>query len=184
MNKILQIALWILSIGLIIATLGFVNKSQQKLILKKPVINIDYETENRFVDEGDILAQVVNEEDANNLQLSRFNVKELEEKLANNNSIKEVEVFKTVDGKLVVDVKQRRPIVRVFSRNESYYIDEKGVLMPLSNKYTSRLLVVSGFLNEPFGKRYRFNYKELNDTLQNKTLLDDIFKMADYILVG
>ena len=34
--------------------------------------------------------------------------------------------------------------MRIFPKNSvSYYIDEKGVLMPLSNKYTARLLVVS-----------------------------------------
>jgi cell division protein FtsQ len=181
MNKILQISIWVVVLTAIIIALGFVNKSQEQTIFTKPIINIDYETENRFVNDNDILSQIIHEEDTGVLLLNQFDVTKLEKKLINNHSIKNAQVYKTIDGKLMVNVKQRRPIVRIFSNNESYYIDEGGVLMPLSGKYTSRTLVVSGSLDEPFGKRYQFNYKNLNDTLINKTLLDDIYKIANYI---
>ena len=69
----------------------------------------------------------------------------------------------------------------MFSANDSYYIDEKGNLMLCSNKYTSRLPVVSGFVNEPYNKRYKLNYNHLPDSLIDKTLLDDIYKISDYI---
>ncbi|PCJ28847.1 MAG: hypothetical protein COA97_00480 [Flavobacteriales bacterium] len=181
MSKPLQISLWIIVLVVIIITLGFVNISREQIVFSHPTINIDYETENRFIDENDILSQFLNKEDIGTKLLSHFNVTNLEEKLNNNHSIKDVQVYKTIDGQLIINVKQRRPIVRIFSRNESYYIDEKGSLMPLSNKYTARLLVVSGNLNEPFGKRYQFNYNNLNDTLTDKTLLDDIYKISNYI---
>lgn len=181
MNKFLQISIWITVIAGIIVLLSFVNRSQQELIFTKPVIKIDYETENRFVDEEDILQQVLHKNDTGQLLLNRFDVSKLEQKLNNNHSIKNAQVYKTIDGKLVVNVKQRRPIVRIFSNNESYYIDEDGNLMPLSTKYTARLLVVSGELKEPYGKRYQFNYEHLNDSLIDKTLLDDIYKISKYI---
>ena len=181
MNKILQISLWVVALVAIIITLGFVNISREQTIFSKPIINIDYETENRFINENDILSQILNKEDTGTLLLNHFNVTKIEEKLDNNHSIKDVQVHKTIDGKLIINVKQRRPIIRIFSRNESYYIDEKGNLMPLSSKYTARLLVVSGNLYEPFGKRYRFTYDNLKDSLTEKTLLDDIYKIANYI---
>ena len=181
MNKFIQIALWVLTVAGVIVLLSFVNKAKEKQMFKKPKVKIDYETENRFVDEQDILSQVLGVNDTGELLLNKFNVTELEEKLSSNSSIKEVQVYKTIDGQLNIEVKQRRPIVRVFSKNDSYYIDEKGNLMLCSNKYTSRLPVVSGNINEPFSKRYKFNYENLQDTLAPKTLLDDIFKMADYI---
>ena len=181
MNKVLQISIWVVTLLLILVTLGFVNISSHQTVFSKPIINIDYETENRFINENDILSQILNKEDTGSLLLNHFSVAKLEEKLDNNHSLKSVQVHKTIDGKLKVDVEQRRPIVRIFSKNESYYIDEQGNLMPLSNKYTARLLVVSGNLNEPFGKRYHFNYDNLNDTLIDKTLLDDIYKIADFV---
>ena len=56
-----------------------------------------------------------------------------------------------------------------------------SAIMPLSNKYTARLLVVSGALNEPYAKRYAFNYNNLPDSLTEKTMLDDVYTIADYI---
>jgi cell division protein FtsQ len=181
MNKIVQISIWVIVISGIIVLLGFVNKSQQQLVFDKPIVKIDYETENRFVDEQDILSQILHKEDTGKLLLNRFNVMELEEKLNRNNSIKDVQVYKTINGELMVNVTQRRPIVRVFSNNKSYYIDEDGNLMPLSDKYTARLLVVSGELNEPYWKRNLYNYNNLNDSIVDKTLLDDVYKIAKYI---
>ena len=168
-------------ISAIIIALGFVNKSQETLVVKQPIINIDYETENRFINEQDVLYQIMNPTDTTPLFIKNVDVNELERKINNNPSIKEAEVYKTIDGNLIVDVKQRRPIVRIFSKTGSYYIDEKGSLMPLSNKYTSRLLVVSGELIEPFAKRYHFNYANLSDSIKAKTLLDDIFTISKYI---
>ena len=181
MNKILQISLWAITIVGIFVLLSFVNKAREQQTFQKPHVIIDYETENRFVDEQDILSQILTAEDTTDLLLKNYNVLELEEKLSANSSIKDVQVYKTIDGQLNIEVKQRRPIVRVFSKNDSYYIDEKGSLMLWTNKYTSRLLVVSGEINEPFNKRYQFNYNQLGDTLQAKTLLDDVYKIAKYI---
>tara|TARA_B110000459_G_scaffold128921_1_gene141172 strand:- start:5292 stop:6086 length:795 start_codon:yes stop_codon:yes gene_type:complete len=181
MNKWLQISIWTLAIVLIIVTLGFVEKSKEETVMLKPQINIDYETENRFISEGDVLSQIISQTDTGVLLLANFKVNEIEEKLNNNHSIKEAQVYKTVNGKLIVNVKQRRPIVRIFSKDGSYYIDEKGRLMPLSHKYSARLLVVSCNVNEPFAKRYKFNYSNLSDSLVDKTILDDIYKLANYI---
>ncbi|MCB0401598.1 MAG: FtsQ-type POTRA domain-containing protein [Flavobacteriales bacterium] len=181
MRKFLQIATWIILIAGVIAALGFVNKKHTMQTFTTPEVDIDYETENRFVDEQDILRQVLGKADTGVLLLSRFDVNYLEEKLGNNSSIKDVQVYKTIDGKLKIKVKQRRPILRVFSETDSYYIDEFGNLMLCSPKYTSRLTVASGYLNEPYNKRYQLNYRELPDSIAEKTLLDDIYRIANYI---
>ena len=40
----------------------------------------------------------------------------------------------TIDGRLKVDVKQRRPVLRIINQDgESYYLDEAGRPMPLSD---------------------------------------------------
>lgn len=181
MSKILNISIWIVAIVLIIVALGFVNNSSQQAVMLNPQISIDYESENRFISEDDVMSQIISPTDTGRLLLSNFNANNIEEKLNNNHSIKDAQVYKTVNGKLVVNVKQRRPIVRIFTKNGSYYIDEKGRLMPLSHKYTARLLVVSGNVNEPFAKRYKFNYSNLSDSLVDKTMLDDIYKLANFI---
>lgn len=183
MSKTIQIILWVLTIIGIVAILGFVNKSQKSQVLdpENIRINIDYETENRFVDEDGVKTYVINLNDTIERQLNDLDVLTIEQKINGNSAIKDAQVYKTIDGKIVINVKQRRPIARIFSKNDSYYIDEYGSLMPLSNKYTSRTVIINGNLNEPFASRYKFNYKNLADSISSKTLLDDLFILTDFI---
>ena len=43
--------------------------------------------------------------DTGTLLLNQFNVTKIEEKLNNNHSIKDAQVYKTIDGKLIINVK-------------------------------------------------------------------------------
>jgi len=180
-SRLFHILLWVVISISVIVVLGFVNKNQDDIVLKKPIINIDYETENRFISENDILSQIINPGDSSKKLISSFDVFEIETKINNNSSVKEAEVYRTIDGQLVVNVKQRRPIVRVYTATENYYIDEKGFLMPTSKKYTARVPIVNGFVRDSFGKGSAFNYANLSDSLTGGTMLDDIYKIAKYI---
>ncbi|MBI2281226.1 MAG: hypothetical protein HYU68_11130 [Bacteroidetes bacterium] len=183
MIRIFKIILLSLSIIGIFVALGFARKHQTSQVFDKEnlAIKIDYVTENRFVDYDDVKNEITYLQVPGVKYFNHFNTLELEKKIINNPAIKDAQVYKTIDGKLNVTVKQRRPIVRIFTQNESYYIDEFGSLMPLSNKYTSRIMVVNGYLFEPFSKRYQFDFQSLEDTIASKTLLDDVYKLASYI---
>ncbi len=183
MNKILQISLWIVAIVLIVVALSFVNNGQNNIAFGSDEVrvSIDYETENRFIDEEGVKSYVVNGNDTANNFFGDFDVLAIEQKINGNAAIKDAQVYKTIDGRILIDVKQRRPIARIFSKNESYYLDENGGLMPLSKKYTSRVVVVNGMLNEPFASRYKLNYQNLTDSLKPKTILDDLYSLAKYI---
>ena len=56
------------------------------------------------------------------------------------------EVYKTINGDIKVEIKQRIPILRIFTDSLSYYIDEYGIIMPLPNKYRPRVLPANGFI--------------------------------------
>tara|TARA_R110001592_G_scaffold146107_1_gene370079 strand:- start:3803 stop:4657 length:855 start_codon:yes stop_codon:yes gene_type:complete len=180
---VLQIILWTLTIVGIVVVLGFVNKSQKNSVFDPAnvYVDIDYETENRFVDEDGVKSYVINAKDTSKKYLGDYDVLTIEQKINGNSAIKDAQVYKTIDGKIIVKVKQRRPIARIFTKGESYYLDEYGSLMPLSNKYTSRVVVINGRLNEPFAARYKFNYSDLPDSLVSKTILDDLFVLTNFI---
>jgi len=181
--RVLNIILWTIVIVTIGIVLGFVNKTRSGQLLTQSDVNIDidYETENRFVDEDDVKMHIINSNDTLLKEIGNYDILEIEQKINNNPAIKDAQIYKTIDGKIKVNVKQRLPIARIFSKNDSYYIDEYGNLMPLSQKYTARLLVVNGHLNEPFAARYQLNYKYLADSIQPKTLLDDVFILTNFI---
>ena len=47
-------------------------------------------------------------------------------------------------GHLIFDVIQERPMARIVTQNEVYYLTESGSIMPTSKNYSSRVMVVLG----------------------------------------
>lgn len=72
---------------------------------------------------------------------------ELEATLNANPMIKSAEVFLGVNGKFSAKIKQKKPIARVMG-NQSYYIDNEGGYMPLSNNYTERVPIITGSVSK------------------------------------
>ena len=55
-------------------------------------------------------------------------------------------------GKVSVEIEPRNPIARLFWNNgKSIYLDEDGGWMPLSDKYTARVIVINGNLPDSRG---------------------------------
>lgn len=143
-NIILQALVWILLIAFLSVSMSFVGGKRSSLICTDVEINISEAHE--FIDETevkDILAK-------SNLFLPGFicdsiDLDEIEKNLEKHNQVKSVETFLTVDGKLVINIAQRKPVLRVFNVDgDSFYIDEDGKLIPTSSKYTPRVLVATG----------------------------------------
>lgn len=64
--------------------------------------------------------------------------------------VADAEVYHDMSGVLHVSVRQREPVLRVLNADgSSFYIDEQGWTMPLSEAYTARVPVASGWLQEP-----------------------------------
>lgn len=79
----------------------------------------------------------------------------VEKTICQNAMIDKAEVYETVDGKLVAIVTQKKPVARVFDGAQSYYLDYKGGKMPLSEKQTARVPIVTGDVGKADTKRLR-----------------------------
>lgn len=78
------------------------------------------------------------------IRKDKLALNKLEESLDHNPMIEKAEVYATVDGKLKAIIRQKKPIARVYSGSNSYYIDRNGTQMPLSESYTARVPLVTG----------------------------------------
>jgi cell division protein FtsQ len=184
-KKIAFISIWcILIIGLLV-TMGFVNQQQDALLCKKLEVNVNQENDLYFLDQLDVTKLINDRGDSVVGQpKSSVNVSEIEKALNSHFAIANAEVYMGIDGTVKVTVKQRQPVVRIVnSGGDSYYIDSGGKLMPLSDKYTPNVLIVSGTINEPFATRYKYAIDEMSkDSLLNATtMLGSIYAMANYI---
>nr|WP_236065475.1 cell division protein FtsQ/DivIB [Niastella soli] len=73
----------------------------------------------------------------------------MENQLKSNVWVKDAELFFDNSRVLQVRVEERVPVARVFTvAGNSFYIDSSGEKLPLSDKFSARLPVVTGFPSE------------------------------------
>lgn len=148
-NKILNITFWSAFLLGTIVLYGFVNENPELDICKGPVVKIDHKNNNHFIDESDVRGLISKlGYHLEGQPLAEIDLKLIERELRNKPSVLNAQVYTTIDCALKVDVEERNPIARIYNKNGTgFYLDEDGRLMPLSNKFTARVLVFSGDLN-------------------------------------
>ncbi len=179
-KKWVNISIWSIYAVVMIVLLSFVSVQEKKVPLKGIDVKIVAD-ENRFVNAQDI-ERLILKTDSLGKPMATFRLNDLEKIINNHPDIEQADVYKTIDGKLNVELTQRHPVVRVFTPSESYYIDKNGKLMPVSKRFTARVPVISFSHPEPYGTWYKYSFSQnLPDTIAHKTLLDDAFKLASFI---
>lgn len=178
MKKIVNISIWALFLLATLALLSFTLRKKENIICDSIVVNVDVLSGNHFVTPKrveDILANTGFKKGVD--KFSQINSKKLEKKLLSLSSVEEVEVYKSMKGELRIDIRQRKPIARVFNRNGySLYIDDKGKTMETSEHYTARVLGVNGYLKLKAGEDYYEIVR--HDSVKNTTLLDEVYEVA------
>lgn len=179
MRKVKNIIIGILLISYLVVVLGLIDDKSQNLPCKVIRVNILDSLEQGFVTEEDILSVIQNRQTKIlGYPLGGINTDKMENLLNAFPSIKSAEIYKTIDGALNIDVVQRKPVLRIFNqKKQNYYIDSEGAIIPLSDKFTSHVLVANGFINEPFKHETATNIKE---TGEQGTIME-LFQLAEFI---
>lgn len=163
--------------------LGFISREKEAIRCSGLEINIDRSDNNYFIQEEEVKEMFFNMGyGVDNQLLGNVDTRKIEQQVYNNSSALKAEVYTTVDGKVKIDIRQRRPVLRVFNESgESFYIDEEGWLMPLSSKFTSRVPVANGFIKDTYTLRYKSSLmdEKPEDTLRD--VLRELFLLTKYI---
>jgi cell division protein FtsQ len=86
--------------------------------------------------------------------LQFVNTRQIEDTLSRNPFVAKVECYKTQNGHVCIQITQRLPVVRIMNvKGENYYLDDEGGIMP-NSKYTSDLIIATGYINQGFAKSY------------------------------
>ncbi len=73
-------------------------------------------------------------------------ITQLEQKLSQHPSVYHCKVFTSLSGKITIEAQSKTPLMRITDLNShSLYIDFEGGSMPLSDLWTARLPLVSGY---------------------------------------
>lgn len=154
---------------IIFGTIGFVEKQYDNRICTAINVDIDNQFENYFINESDVVKLITDGGDRRIVgeSFENLNLKEIEAELLKTKFIRDAEVYKDLEGNLMISINQSRPIARMMSRKMSdRYISNKGEVLPLSKRYTARVVLIDGAFADN-AKLY-----DLNETEAGRQLLE------------
>lgn len=159
-------------IVLFVVIITAATNNRSKVLCSDIKVELATNNEIAFLDEADLL-NIVTDNGQNlliNEPLSSINLTSIEANLEKNPFVANAEVHSNFDGDIRAVVTQKQPIYRVFNnKGVSYYIGETGRKMPLSAKFTPRLIVATGHI------------PDVANTQDDK-LNSDLYLMVEFIL--
>ena len=166
---VFKIFAWIVSLAGITALMSFVNiKRQQTKCIK---VQILIPGADNFVEREEI-ESILRQSNGELVgrRLEEINIQFIEDAIKRNPYIAFVKVFTDMDGVISIEINQREPVLRVINaKGQDFYVDSKGLKMPISPNFTANVLVSTGNILE------KFNGKA--DTLHTP-LGKDLYKIA------
>ncbi len=155
-------------LALIGASVAFVNKRQARRVCQKIHISIDNEYNNYFISEREIKNILTQYGDSKleGINVKEINLKVLEMRIKSNKFVQNAQVYRDLTGNINIRIKQNRPIARIVHSDseKDVYIDEDGVVLPLSDRFTARVIPITssenlpaltkGFFQDSTGKSY------------------------------
>ncbi len=173
LRRELKILAAIIVVAVIIA---FTERQQGGVSIKDITIKIDNLHANHFLDESDIMDLMqLKSENLIGASIDEVSLKGIEKKITRQPYIKTADLYSDLKGNLVVRAELRRPIARIV-RNDGVdgYIAEDGTIMPVSEKFTSRVVLISG----PFVQQV-LKHTNMNESEETKKILALIQKIRE-----
>jgi cell division protein FtsQ len=150
-KKIIFSIIWVLvGIGCLTLLISAVRNKEMKKC-KAIEIEISGVDNNFFIDKNDVynIIKQFGGDSTQNKSLAAINVKLIERELEKDIWIKNAELFFDNNNVLKVMVNEREPIARIFtSTGSSFYIDSSCKVLPISNKFSARLPIFTGFTSD------------------------------------
>lgn len=158
--------------GLVVLLVAAIGKRNHERC-RDYVITIKGAQKNRFISDADVKKLLVagTVGGIKNAPISAFNLRKLEQVLKENAWVQNANLYFDNQDVLHISVLEKEPVARIFTTSgRSFYIDNEGKHMPLSDILSARVPVFTNFPDR----------KVLN--VKDSALLSDVTKTALFIL--
>ncbi len=158
--------------GLVVLLVAAIGKKNQNRC-KDYMITIRGAQKNLFINETDIkkLLDVNIGGKIKDESISEFNLRKLEQQIKENPWVQNANLYFDNKNVLHISVLEKEPIARIFTTAaKSFYIDNDGKQMPLSDMMSARVPVFTNFPDKKFL------------STKDSMLVDDVKKTAKFIL--
>ena len=184
-KKIIIISAWIILLTGLGILLGFVEKENQSQVCNKLDILVKYNSNDYFITADDINTFLIAKGfKVKGASLSTIDEGKIETALLTIPYVENADVFTTIDGNTEISIIQKRAIVKVYNKyGQQFYIDDKGKLMPSSDKYTARLPVANGYISDMYNPFIKLDVSDSSnaDSLIMTKSIYKIFRIAQFL---
>jgi cell division protein FtsQ len=126
--------------------IAFTERMKGDVTVHEIEISMENIHDNHFMDEADVMNLMgLRAQNLQGASLNQLNFRQIEQRIKQNTFVRDAQLYSDLKGNLMVKVSLRRPIARMV-RNDGpdAYIAEDGAIMPVSEKFSSRVLLISG----------------------------------------
>ena len=177
MKRFFQILLFLLFTASVVALMVYVYLEHEKKPLGDIVIHVARPTDEGFLDKSEIY-DYIESFISDTAKLKDVDLEFIEDSLAKNPWVENLDAFTDIDGDLIINIREVEPLLRVFNREGvSFLLDKQGKILPLSKKYSPRLLVANGYIDVT----PRAGYKFITDTVYRNSNLEALKTITDAI---
>lgn len=171
LKREIKIVAAILSMVILIA---FSERKFRDVAVHDVVVKVENIADNHFLDEQDVMGLMgLKEENLRGASVDKIDLRGLENRIRHDRFVKEAELYTDMRGDLIVKVNLQRPIARIVRANgPDGYIAEDGTIMPVSDKFNARVVLLSGSFVDQVVKLS--NLSESEDGTKLKELIDRI----------
>lgn len=144
LKKIVRSTVWMLVLAALVA---FVELRREQRLCQQLVIQIEQTDGHRFIDRDDIRLLITQQQTTplEGVRLRDIDLKMIEKNVATNNYVQHVDAYHDLAGNVVVQARQNHPIARILrSDAPDAYLGADGRLLPLSDRLTARVMLLSG----------------------------------------
>ena len=145
MKKFLIILKWSLVVAYLIFIIYFVSSKSKTIVCIDVNVTVIDSISNRFVTSEEVKKSVLDVyPKMYGSLIKELNFEEMEKVVKKHPAIQSCMIYSNAKGIVNIEVKQYKPLVRVFSGSVSFYFDEFGNKIPVSNNFNVNTLVVNG----------------------------------------
>ncbi|PSL50112.1 cell division protein FtsQ [Chitinophaga niastensis] len=151
-SKILKrlgiVVLWTMALAGFVVLLAAAIQDKDAGKCKSIQVKFEGKDDNFFIETKDIKSLITKDKNLNPVgkPIGTINIGQLENIVDQDPWVKNAEIYFDNRQQLNIKVTQREPVARVFTfSGNSFYLDEAGEHIPVSNRYAARVPVFTGF---------------------------------------
>ena len=130
---------------------GLYGKAQPSQVCKSVKVTLLDSSLNKFISKEEVIGIIdrfLGPSVGKNID--SIKLQQIEALLNHRSVVKESQAFITRDGQMNIEIRQRKPVVRIEAPNGGFYIDETAYIFPLIPDYPSYVPVITGNIPENF----------------------------------